>query len=261
MAIKGNEEAKYIETKHLSLFITGKKEEENWNAKKDGMNFYTLKGIVSAVLQRLGITEVRLSELNNDAFSFGLGFNFNKKTIVEFGSISKSVLKLMDIKQEVFYADFNWDLILDAVKKTNVTYTEVPKFPEVRRDLALLIDKNIKFEQLEQLAFQAEKNILKSVNLFDIYQGDKLPADKKEPIETAFAELKTAHTAKDSAGVDAAMEKLNAAWTAASEEMYKATQGAPQGGPEASNAESAGGASNNAEATDVDFEEVKEDKK
>ena len=110
-----------------------------------------------------------------------------------------------------------------------------------------------KMNQADSLIFQTEKQLKE--------YGDKLPADKKEPIETAFAELKTAHTAKDSAGVDAAMEKLNAAWTAASEEMYKATQGAPQGGPEASNAESAGGASNNAEATDVDFEEVKEDKK
>ena len=110
-----------------------------------------------------------------------------------------------------------------------------------------------KMNQADSLILQTEKQLKE--------YGDKLPADKKEPIETAFAELKTAHTAKDSAGVDAAMEKLNAAWTAASEEMYKATQGAPQGGPEASNAESAGGASNNAEATDVDFEEVKEDKK
>ena len=127
----------------------------------------------------MGLNDIKLSEINNDTFSNGLGFNFNKKTIVEFGSVSKSILKLMDIKQEVFYADFNWDLILDAVKKTNVRYTEVAKFPEVRRDLALLIDKTIKFEQLEQLAYQSEKNILKSVNLFDVYEGEKLPSDKK----------------------------------------------------------------------------------
>ncbi len=179
MAIKGEEATKYIETKHLSLFITGKKLVENWNSKNDSVNFYTLKGIVKGILERLGIKDVKLSELNNDAFSSGLSFNFNKKTLVEFGNVSKSILKLMDIKQEVFYADFNWDLIIDAVKKTNVSYIEVPKFPEVRRDLALLIDKTIQFEQLEQLAFQSEKSILKSVNLFDVYEGDKLPSDKK----------------------------------------------------------------------------------
>ncbi len=179
LSIKSGEAAKYVETKHLSLYITGKKQEENWNAKNENVNFYSLKGIVNSVLGRLGLNDIKLSEINNDAFSNGLGFNFNKKTIVEFGSVSKSILKLMDIKQEVFYADFNWDLILDAVMKTNLRYTEVAKFPEVRRDLALLIDKTIKFEQLEQLVYQAEKNILKSVNLFDVYEGEKLPSDKK----------------------------------------------------------------------------------
>ena len=179
MAIKNDTTTKYIETKHLSLFITGRKNEETWNEKNNAVNFYTLKGIVIAILQRLGINDARTTEINNDAFSSGLSFNFNKKTIVEFGSVSKSVLKLMDIKQEVFYADFNWDLIIDAVKKSNIQYSEVPKFPEVRRDLALLIDKAIQFEQLEQLAYQSEKSILKSVNLFDVYEGDKLPSDKK----------------------------------------------------------------------------------
>ena len=178
IAIKG-ETTKYIESKHLSLFITGRKQEESWNGKSEQVNLYTLKGFVTAVLGRLGITDVKLAELNNDVYSQSATVNWNKKSLVEFGAVSKSVLKSMDIKQEVFYADFNWDLIIEAVKKTHVMYTEVPKFPEVRRDLALLIDKAIQFEQLEQLAFQSEKNILKNVNLFDVYEGDKLPAGKK----------------------------------------------------------------------------------
>jgi len=178
IAIKG-ETTKYIESKHLSLFITGRKQEESWNGKSEQVNLYTLKGFVTAVLGRLGITDVKLAELNNDVYSQSATVNWNKKSLVEFGAVSKSVLKSMDIKQEVFYADFNWDLIIEAVKKTHVMYTEVPKFPEVRRDLALLIDKAIQFEQLEQLAFQSEKNILKNVHLFDVYEGDKLPAGKK----------------------------------------------------------------------------------
>ncbi len=178
IAIKG-ETTKYIESKHLSIFITGRKQEESWNGKSEQVNLYTLKGFVTAVLGRLGITDVKLAELNNDVYSQSATVNWNKKSLVEFGAVSKSVLKSMDIKQEVFYADFNWDLIIEAVKKTHVMYTEVPKFPEVRRDLALLIDKAIQFEQLEQLAFQSEKNILKNVNLFDVYEGDKLPAGKK----------------------------------------------------------------------------------
>lgn len=179
IAVKG-ETTKYVETKHLSVFITGRKQEESWNASNDGVNFYTLKGIVKSIIERLGIKDVKLAELSSETFSQALAYNWNKKLLVEFGEVSKAVSsKLMDIKMPVFYADFNWNLILEAIKKSSVVYTEVPKFPEVRRDLALLIDKAIQFEQLEQLAYQSEKNILKNVNLFDVYQGDKLPSGKK----------------------------------------------------------------------------------
>ena len=131
------------------------------------------------MLERLGINGYKAVETNNTAFAYGLSYTLNKKSIVEFGSVTPSLLKGMDIKQEVFYADFNWDLITEAVKHTKVMYAEVPKFPEVRRDLALLIDKTLHFEQLEQIAYQSEKNLLKGVNLFDVYEGDKLPAGKK----------------------------------------------------------------------------------
>ena len=179
MAIKGGEATKYVETKHLSLFISGRKQEESWNVKNDAVNFYSLKGYVKAILERLGINDIKLAESNSDVFSQGLSFCSNKKTLAEFGAVNRSVLILMDIKQDVFYADFNWDLIIERLKKINIMYAEVPKFPEVRRDLALLIDKAIQFEQLEQLAYQTEKNMLKNVNLFDVYQGDKLPSEKK----------------------------------------------------------------------------------
>jgi len=179
MAIKGEDSTKYIETKNLSLFVTGKKQDENWNSKNEVLNFYSLKGFVNAVLNRIGLKDIKTSELNNGLFSYGLSYSTNKKNIVEFGSLSKAILKMMDIKQEVFYANFNWDLILNQLSDSTIRYKEASKFPEVRRDLALLVDKTIKFEQLEQFAYQAEKNILKTVNLFDVYQGDKLPPDKK----------------------------------------------------------------------------------
>jgi len=179
LQIKADSGNKYIENKHLSLFITGKKEEESWNVKNETANFYTLKGAVNALLNRLGITNIKLSELNDEKFSFGLSYASGKKTLVEFGSVSKTVLKQLDIKQEVFYADFNWDAVIELTASNKVMYSEVPKFPEVRRDLALLIDKAIKFEQLEQLAYQSEKQLLKNVNLFDVYEGDKLPSGKK----------------------------------------------------------------------------------
>jgi phenylalanyl-tRNA synthetase beta chain len=170
---------RYVETKHLSLFITGNKEAESWNVKTDAVNFYTLKGMVQAVLERLNIS-VTAKEYTGDLFSKALTLNWNKKKIVEFGSVSKSVLKTMDIKQEVLYADFNWDIVLEEIVAGKaIMYTEVPKFPEVKRDLALLIDKAIQFEQLESLAYQSEKNVLKRVSLFDVYEGEKLPQGKK----------------------------------------------------------------------------------
>jgi phenylalanyl-tRNA synthetase beta chain len=179
LTVKNEQTPTYVETKHLSLFITGNKAAESWNVKNGVVDFYTLKGIVQAVLERLGIT-VTAKEYAGDMFSKALALNWNKKKIVEFGSISKSILKLMDIKQEVLYADFNWDVILAAVKASEaIMYTEVPKFPEVKRDLALLIDKAIQFEQLETLAYQSEKSVLKNVSLFDVYEGEKLPEGKK----------------------------------------------------------------------------------
>lgn len=177
--VKNQQELQYIETKHLSIFITGSKQVENWNSKPENVNFYTLKGTVLAVLERLNI-RVTAKEYSGDLFSQGMQLNWNKKKLVEFGNVSRSLLKLMDSKQEVFYADFNWDVVLEAiVADKSLMYSEVPKFPEVRRDLALLIDNTVQFEQLQQLAYQAEKNLLKEVSLFDVYQGDKLPAGKK----------------------------------------------------------------------------------
>lgn len=206
MAIKRGDQNKYIETKHLAVFITGKKEEERWNSKKENVNFYTLKGFVKAIFDRLGV-EVRLNESVSDTFAHGLAYTWNKKMIVEFGQVAKSVLKSMDIKQDVLYADFNWDLLVDAVSKNKMLmYAEVPKFPEVRRDLALLIDKSIKFEQLEQLAFQTEKTLLKNVNLFDVYQGDKLPAGKKS-YALSFTLLDESATLTDKQ-IEKIMEKL-----------------------------------------------------
>lgn len=178
-AIKSATPVKYVESKYLSVFVTGRKADEVWNTPNAAVNFYSLKGYVNALIERLGLSNLSLSEYTGDLFSQGLTYTSNKKTVVTFGAVSKSILKQMDIKQEVFYADFNWDNILELLKKVTVSYSEVPKFPEVKRDLALLIDKAIRFEQLEQLAFQSEKGILKNVSLFDVYEGDKLPSGKK----------------------------------------------------------------------------------
>ena len=169
---------KYAETKHLTLFATGRKYTENPYGENNKVTFAYLKACVENVLNKLAIT-FKTTELTDANFAYGLSIAQKNKHLVSFGLIDKTICKKMDINAEVFYADFNWDNVLSLVGKTKLEFTEIPKFPSVRRDLALLIDKKITYKELEELAFNAERKILKSVNLFDIYEGDKLEAGKK----------------------------------------------------------------------------------
>ncbi|MCD6113033.1 MAG: phenylalanine--tRNA ligase subunit beta [Bacteroidales bacterium] len=175
---KENVLSKYSEVKHLSIFITGQKNTNSWKNPEEQLDFYYLKATVNNILKRLGIN-YKIQEISTEIFSEGLSYSYKKKTITEFGQVSKKILKIFGIKQPVFYADINWDVILENLKFQKTNYKEVSKFPEVRRDLALLIDKKIKFADIKNLAFETEKNILKSVSLFDIYEGDKIDSDKK----------------------------------------------------------------------------------
>ncbi|MBC3759720.1 phenylalanine--tRNA ligase subunit beta [Hyunsoonleella sp. SJ7] len=168
------------EVKHLTLFATGNQNPESWaNTNKGKTDYFFLKGIVNAALERLGISRYNEAPIKNDLFSEGVSINLGKTKIVEFGLINKSVLKHFDISQEVVCADFNWDAILDIVKHNKITFKPIPKYPEVRRDFALLLDENITFESIYKIAKQTEKQLLKNVNLFDVYQGKNLPKGKK----------------------------------------------------------------------------------
>lgn len=170
---------KFSETNHLALFLSGKKQEEGWNSQKGNVDFFHLKAFTDNILKRLGIEAEQVSEMSSEILSSGLVYETKKKKIAELGWVKKSFLKKFDIKLEVFYADFNWDFIIELTKSSSVRFKEIPKFPEVRRDLALVVDKNVKYELLESLAYQAEKSLLKNVNLFDVYEGDKIDSGKK----------------------------------------------------------------------------------
>lgn len=167
------------EFKHLSIFVTGNQNAENWNAPNKRSDFFFLKGIIISVLERLGISRFNELPIDNDVFSEGLSFGLGKMKLVDFGMIKKPILKHFDISQEVMFADFNWDTILEVVKRNSVTFKSIPKYPEVRRDFALLIDDKVTFESIYKIAKQSEKQLLKNVNLFDVYQGSNLPAGKK----------------------------------------------------------------------------------
>ena len=170
----------FVEERRLALWMTGKKQEESWNAKSDKVDFFHMKGLVEKVLQKLGLNQgVSLSQIQTDLLSEAVVYKIRKKKVVELGMVRKSILKNFGIKQEVFYADLNWDAILEMLKDQKTSYKEVSKFPAVRRDLALLLDKKVAFTELEAIALRTDKHLLKEVKLFDVYQGDKLAAGKK----------------------------------------------------------------------------------
>ncbi|NER13356.1 phenylalanine--tRNA ligase subunit beta [Leptobacterium flavescens] len=174
-----NFESGRTENKHLTLTVSGNRAEESWNTPKSTTDFFYLKGVVSSILERLGVSKLRSTPAKSDVFAEGMIWSFKKTKLVEFGLVKKSVLKAFDIKQAVLFADFNWDAILEIVKSNKIQFREVPKFPEVRRDFALLLDDSIRFEDIYDIAMQSEKSLLKEVSLFDVYQGKNLPEGKK----------------------------------------------------------------------------------
>jgi phenylalanyl-tRNA synthetase beta chain len=199
----------YTEKKHLSLFVTGNQVAESWTNTQKNVTFFNFKGYVSSVLTRLGFDKVTTTPLVSDVFMEGTALNSATDMLVEFGSIKKSILKHFDIKQEVFYAEFNWDLILKLMSN-KIKFQDIPKYPEVRRDLSLLLDSNCKFEDLYKIAFQTEKSLLKNVNLFDVYEGKNLPEGKKS-YALSFIIQDTTKTLTD-VQIDKIMNKLQDAF-------------------------------------------------
>tara|TARA_B100000795_G_scaffold270029_1_gene262016 strand:- start:64 stop:2490 length:2427 start_codon:yes stop_codon:yes gene_type:complete len=170
---------KYQEDKHLTLFVTGSRTKESWKTPTSTSDFFYLKGILTSVLTRLGIQNLKTTPTKNDVFSEGVTLSLGKIKLADFGVVKRSILKEFGIKQEVLFADFNWDNVLKLSSKKNITVSELSKFPSVKRDLALLIDHKIEFKEVYNLAFQSERKLLKEVDLFDVYEGDKLPEGKK----------------------------------------------------------------------------------
>jgi phenylalanyl-tRNA synthetase beta chain len=173
---------KYHEEMHLVLFLSGKNHSENWSASSKGTTFFEMKSHVDTILKKMGIQieKLKVDSLGNDIIDQGLVYaRGDGKIFVEFGYVNPSLLKKSDISGDVFYADFNWELISTLTQNVKIGYTELPKFPAVRRDLALLIDDSVTFGQLKDIAKRTEKILLRDVSIFDIYKGDKIPAGKK----------------------------------------------------------------------------------
>ena len=172
----------YREETHLGLWLTGKRVEGSWAHPDEETTFYELKAYVENILRRIGMPQGMLvmEKSDNNIFDKGLVMkNRGGKVFVEMGVVCRKLQKQADIDRPVFYADLNWDALVKGVRKNVVTFKEISKFPSVSRDLALLLDNNVEFEQIERIARQTEKKLLKKVELFDVYQGKNLPEGKK----------------------------------------------------------------------------------
>ncbi len=198
----------FKETNHLSLFLTGRREAESWqNNGTQGTSFYQLKAYVELVLRKLGISGYQESDLQDEVFTYAMNYHRGPRSLVRFGKVQASIQRALSIKQEVFYAIFDWDAIFKALKKHKVEVKDLTKYPSVRRDLALIIDNSTKFGDIANIARKTGKSLLKAVNLFDIYENeDQLGAGKKS-YAVSFVFEDPTKTLKDKE-VDKIMNKL-----------------------------------------------------
>ncbi|GJM36419.1 MAG: phenylalanine--tRNA ligase beta subunit [Saprospiraceae bacterium] len=198
----------YDEVGHLTLFMTGKRWQENWlTNEKDLTSFYTLKAYVQNILTRLGIEKYQESEYNDEVFSYGLHYHRGPQTVVKFGKVSGKILKKMDVRMDVFYADFHWDAIMKALRKHKITVEDLNKYPSTRRDLAIVVENSVKFSDIASIAAKVGKKLLKSINLFDVYVNEKQLGANKKSYAVSFTFENPEKTLKDKE-VDKIMNQL-----------------------------------------------------
>lgn len=195
----------FNEKKHLTLFASGTRNSESWTTTQKPTDFFLFKGYVSSILARLGFDKLINLPTDNDIFAEGISVGIGNDILVEAGTVKKSILKHFDIKQDVFYAEFNWDLVLKLLSN-KIKFTAIPKYPEVRRDFALLVDSATTFQSIYKIARQTEKSLLKDINLFDVYEGENLPLGKKS-YAVSFTIQDTTKTLTD-VQIDKIMGKL-----------------------------------------------------
>ncbi|MDT7831620.1 phenylalanine--tRNA ligase subunit beta [Flavobacteriaceae bacterium S356] len=199
-------ESGYQEDKHLTMFVSGNRNKERWNTTTGVSDFFYTKGIIVSLLGRLGLNNLKATPTKSDVLNEGLSLSLGKTKVVDFGTVKNSILKEFGIKQEVLFADFNWNVILTLTKNRKVKVKDLPKFPMVKRDLALLLDEKISFKEVYNLSFQSERKLLRDVDLFDVYTGDKLP-DGKKSYAVSFLLQDESKTLNDKQ-IDKIMQKL-----------------------------------------------------
>ncbi len=209
----GNDQAKgdlrnYMESEHLALFVSGAAGENLWNSKEKKADFFDIKAYVSQIFKRTGCDPelFKVEEIQDDIYLYGLQFFAGNRIIAEYGAVHPEILEKAGIKNEVFYADIRWDVMIREASQTSIVYSELPKYPEVRRDLAMELDKEIKFRTIREIALETEKNLLQRISLFDVYQGDKIEKGKKSFAISFFLQDRKG-TLKDKE-IDSVMDNL-----------------------------------------------------
>lgn len=177
----GNPIKQYSQTEKIAIAVTGNRTDESWTLATQPVSFYYLKSQVNNLLERLGvdIKSLTITSVSNSVYSDALIYSLNNVELGVLGVADRKLLKQFDIKQPVYLAELNWEAILKSIKKHKIQFEELPKYPEVRRDLSLLLDKKVTFQQISDIAYKCEKKLLKDVSLFDVFEGEKLGADKK----------------------------------------------------------------------------------
>ena len=197
------------ENKHLGIWLTGNRQSESWASPSTPVAFHDLALAVQKVLKAMRVSNFDTHEADTSIFQYGLTYLVNKKPIVSLGLVKSSLTKLADVKQSVFYADFDWEYLLKQYAE-KIAFAGIPKFPEVRRDLSLVIDSTVNFEQISAIALKTERNLLQNVNLFDIYAGEKLGENKKS-YSVSFTLLDKEKTLTDEV-IDKSMQRLITAY-------------------------------------------------
>lgn len=185
--------AAYSEEYRLAVAVTGLARPQSWNERPEKASFFTLRAVAEKLLRRFGIDiyALKTEMAASDLFSEALSMSLNGKELLQIGVVGSKIRRRTDVKQDVYYLEMNFDALVRSTKKHKIVAQELSKFPEVRRDLALLVDKSVTFAALRDAAFAAERKLLKSVSLFDVYEGDKLPEGKKSYAMSFVLEDKT----------------------------------------------------------------------
>jgi phenylalanyl-tRNA synthetase beta chain len=198
----------YTEKRRLGLMLLGRSHTEGWDTTAEKVDFFEVKKAVYKVLERLGIPleKIRATAVQDKTYDYGMAYQLNEKEVVVLGKLSKKTCKKVEVDVPVFYAGLDWDALLQLTTKKKIAFTPVPKYPAVRRDLALLLDETVRFEQLEQIALQTDKRLLQHVGLFDVYKGKDLEKGKQS-YAMSFTFRSDEKTLKD-AQVDQSIKRI-----------------------------------------------------